>query len=602
VEGIIEMKFAIPTRFQIIGVCLSLFGLMVVLQMVNIQGNANVMQIRDESNQIYEFNSEKITPERGAIYDRWGSLLAGNKEVYEVGVELKTVNSLGNEETIANVLSSVLGLEYQEVLDRVNLTYDPANNQVYVVVADFISPAKIEQLRSIQDDYAKLYANQSKKSDSPQVLTGLSWTPHLQRTYPENYLASNVLGFYSLLDIEKGEAHLGVEEKYNSLLRGTPIEIASPVDPNKIKEYVDVPPGSSLILTIDREIQASVEEILDQAVIDNGAQSGTIIVMDPKTGEIIAMASNPRLNPNVYWEYGSNYYNRSIDITYEPGSVFKVLTMAIALDTKAVKPETEFTDTGSINIGGINIYNWDRAAWGVQDMTGCLQHSLNVCLAWVATEIGPDDFYSYLQNFGMGRKTNIDLAGEVTWPLSVPGDTWVDADLGANSFGQGLAVTPIQMITAISAVANDGKMMSPHILKSVIDNGQRRDSSPMIISKPISEETAHTLTNMLATSLEREASSALVPGYRLAGKTGTAEIAGPNGYTNEFTNASFVGWGPVDDPQFIVYIWIEKPSSSIWGSVVAAPVFSDVVSRLVVLMDIPPDDIRQQIENKLAKE
>jgi cell division protein FtsI/penicillin-binding protein 2 len=324
--------------------------------------------------------------------------------------------------------------------------------------------------------------------------------------------------------------------------------------------------------------------------------------MEPKTGKILTMASNPRMNPNAYWEYQDNYFNRTIDITYEPGSVFKVLTMAIALDTGAVKPETEFIDTGSINIGGSTIYNWDRAAWGPQDMVGCLQHSLNVCLAWVATEIGPDDFYKYLLEFGIDRKTNIDLAGETSWPLSLPGDTWVDADLGANSFGQGLAVTPIQMITAISAVANDGKMMSPHTLQSVIDNGQRRDSSPMIIGKPISEETAHTLSEMLANSLEREASSALVPGYRLAGKTGTAEIPSAQGYTNEFTNASFVGWGPVDDPQFIVYIWIEKPTSSIWGSVVAAPVFHDVVSRLVVLMDIPPDDIRHQLDKKVAKE
>ena len=596
------MKFAIPTRFQIIGVALTLFGLTVILQMVNIQGNANVMLIRDQSNLIYEYNVEKITPERGTIYDRWGNLLVGNKEVYEVGVELKTVNSLGNEETIASVLANVLGLDYQDTLARISTPYDPANGQVYVVVADFVSPSKIEQLRSIKDEYQKTYAQQRKDSGSAQVLSGVNWNPHLQRSYPENYLASNILGFYSMLDIEKGEAHLGVEEQYNALLRGTPLEVASPVDPNKIKEFVNVPPGSSLVLTIDREIQANVEEILDNAVASNGAQSGSIIVMDPKTGEILAMASNPRMNPNVYWEYQDNYFNRTIDISYEPGSVFKVLTMAIGLDTGAVKPDTEFIDTGSINIGGITIYNWDRAAWGPQDMTGCLQHSLNVCLAWVATEIGPNNFYKYLLEFGMGRRTNVDLAGEVAWPLSVPGDTWVDADIAANSFGQGLAVTPIQMITSISAVANDGKMMSPHILKSVLDNGQRRDSSPMVTGKPISEETADTLTEMLAVSLEREASSALVDGYRLAGKTGTAEIPGPLGYTSDTTNASFVGWGPVDDPQFIVYIWLEKPTSSIWGSVVAAPVFHDVVSELVVLMDIPPDDIRHQLNQKVVKE
>jgi cell division protein FtsI/penicillin-binding protein 2 len=256
------MKFAIPTRFQIIGVALTLFGLTVILQMVNIQGNANVMLIRDQSNLIYEYNVEKITPERGTIYDRWGNLLVGNKEVYEVGVELKTVNSLGNEETIASVLANVLGLDYQDTLARISTPYDPANGQVYVVVADFVSPSKIEQLRSIKDEYQKTYAQQRKDSGSAQVLSGVNWNPHLQRSYPENYLASNILGFYSMLDIEKGEAHLGVEEQYNALLRGTPLEVASPVDPNKIKEFVNVPPGSSLVLTIDREIQANVEEIL----------------------------------------------------------------------------------------------------------------------------------------------------------------------------------------------------------------------------------------------------------------------------------------------------------------------------------------------------
>ena len=245
-------------------------------------------------------------------------------------------------------------------------------------------------------------------------------------------------------------------------------------------------------------------------------------------------------------------------------------------------------------MGGITIHNWDWGAWGQQDMTGCLQHSLNVCLAWIATQMGANTFYQYLRDFGFGHLSGVELAGEVTGHLKLPGDgDWYVADLGTNSFGQGISVTPIQMLMAISAVANNGNMMVPHVVKSVINQDRQFEVAPQIAGTPISAQTAHTLTDMLAISLEQEASVALVEGYRVAGKTGTAEIAGEGGYTSSLTNASFVGWGPVDDPQFLVYVWLQKPTTSPWGSVVAAPVFSEVVNRLVVLMDIPPDGIRQ---------
>ncbi len=274
--------------------------------------------------------------------------------------------------------------------------------------------------------------------------------------------------------------------------------------------------------------------------------------------------------------------------------------MAAALDAGVVTPDTEFLDTGQIMVGGISIYNWDRGAWGPQTMTGCMQHSLNVCLAWVATQLGPTNFYNYLQRFGIGHLTGIDLAGEVNYPLSIAGDpNWYPVNLGTNAFGQGVATTPIQMITAASALANtQGQMMAPHILRSVIENGEKYDNPTQVIGTPIKGETSRAITEMLAKSLEGEASDALVEGYRVAGKTGTAEIAGPEGYTTSLTNASFVGWGPVDDPRFIVYVWLEKPTSSPWGSVVAAPIFSEVVSKLVILLDLPPDDVRHQLASQ----
>jgi cell division protein FtsI/penicillin-binding protein 2 len=374
-----------------------------------------------------------------------------------------------------------------------------------------------------------------------------------------------------------------------------------PIDPNKVEELKDIPDGASLILTIDRAIQTEVETILDKAIRDNGAEAGTIVVMDPRTGDILAMATTPRLDLNEYWRYDevfvdSTPFNRGVSKAYEPGSVFKVFTMASALDSGAVKPETPFLDTGLIEVGGLLIRNWNSGAWGPQDMLGCMQHSLNVCLAWVSTQLGANRFYDYMQRFGIGHLTGVDLASENPGRLKIPGDSdWYEADLGTNSFGQGVAATPIQMVAGITAIANDGKMMVPRVLLSMIDKGQQYNTSPQVAGMPISVETAHTLTEMLATSLEVESSDALVEGYRVAGKTGTAEIPTPFGYTSNQTNASFVGWGPVDDPRFLVYVWLEKPTSSPWGSVVASPVFRQVVERLVVLMNIPPDEVRNRL-------
>jgi cell division protein FtsI/penicillin-binding protein 2 len=318
---------------------------------------------------------------------------------------------------------------------------------------------------------------------------------------------------------------------------------------------------------------------------------------------MLAIASTPRLDPNEFWNYAdvfvdSTPYNRAISQDYEPGSVFKVLTMASALDGGAVTPETEFVDTGVIQIGGITIHNWDWGAWGPQNMEGCMAHSLNVCLTWIATELGAGDFYKYLQNFGLGRVTGIDLAAEAAGRLKLPGDTdWYEADLGTNSFGQGVAVTPIQMVMAISSVANgNGEMMVPHVMRSMVRDGFQYTPTPQVVGQPISAETARILTEMLTSSLESESSDALVEGYRIAGKTGTAEVPTPTGYSTSATNASFVGWGPVGDPRFLVYVWLEKPQSSPWGSVVAAPVFHDMVERLVVLMGIPPEGVVQNME------
>ncbi len=592
------MRQAKDFRILLIGGLFALFGILIIGQMIRIQTNENAQKLKEYSDENYTYDERIITPERGSIYDRKGLLLAGNVQVYEVGIALNEVTN-NNLDFVVGELVRILDISRDNV-DAI-LAKAPPNS--YQVVADFVSPEKIIALEAQIKEYKNLPAPKKRNEVRPN-LNGIHFLPHLQRSYPEGSLAVNILGYYPYYNTKEGTGTYGIEQKYNQLLSGTPIKVVLPVNPNDIKEIPSVPPGSSLILTIDREIQAAMERIADKAMEDTGAESATILVADPETGEILAMANTPRMNPNTYWDHDNTYpkaymFNRAISQTYEPGSVFKVLTMAAALDAGAVAPDTSFLDTGVIEIGGIYIYNWDRGAWGPQDMTGCMQHSLNVCLAWIAEQLGPTKFYEYIQKFGIGHRTNIDLAGEELWPLSLPGDEWwTPVNLGTNSFGQGLATTPIQMITAISAVANDGKIMTPHIVKGYIDDGRQIDIQPTVLSTPIKPETARTLTDMLAVSLENEASSALVPGYRVAGKTGTGQIATDDGYTSSLTNASFVGWGPADDPKFIVYIWLEKPTTAPWGSVVAAPVFSEAVKELVVLMDLPPDEVRMQLASQ----
>jgi len=576
-------------RYSFVGTMLVVLPILIIIRVVRIQINPEQLRSDFESRG-WAYERRTIVPARGQIYDRWGSLLAGNQKVYEVGIELQYVKS---PETIAQTLNIVLGLDYKRVLDAASTKAGP--DAVYAVVADNITQDQINKLAVIIDQMKNAYPNSTDKN-TPS-LRGLVYQAHLGRIYPETTLGSNILGFVS----RTGEGYFGVEERFNDLLAGKSKTILVPKDPNRAQELPQVPDGASLVLTIDREIQRSMEQIIDRALIETGSVSGTIVVIDPKTGEVLAMATTPRLDLNEYWQYADVFpkdvpFNRAVMEAYEPGSVYKVLTMASALDVGAVKPDTTFVDTGQIEVGGARIINWNGGAWGPQNMTGCLQHSLNVCLAWVATKVGASDFYRYMQAFGIGHLTGVDLAGENPGRLKVPGDNdWYAADLGTNAFGQGVAATPLQMAASISAVANGGKMMAPHLVRSVLNGGFQHDIEQSVVGMPIKPETAQTLTKMLAKSLETESSDALVTGYRVAGKTGTAEIPTPFGYTSNATNASFVGWGPVDDPRFLVYVWLEKPQTSPWGSVVAAPVFREAVEQLVVLLNLPPDDVRLKL-------
>jgi cell division protein FtsI/penicillin-binding protein 2 len=558
---------------------LGALGIAILVQIIRIQNSPEVAGIIDQGNYIWK----DFYPPRGEIYDRHGSLLAGNKTVYEVGLDM-TVNP--DMQTVMLALQ-MSGFDINEVNYRISQV---PNNQ-YVILDDFVSAEKADQLMALQ--------KVAHGDPTGKNLDAIYFKAHYGRSYPENDLASNVLGFVT----EDNHGYLGIEEKYDNILAGIPVRIPVPADPRRATEYPIIPPGQTIILTIDREIQSSVENILDQALKNTGASSGTIVVMDPRTGEILAMSSTPRLNLNDYQSIktvfpGETPFNRAISQAYEPGSVAKILTMAGALDSGVVKPDTVTFVPESIVVGGFKIFNWDGGAWGYQDMTGCLANSLNVCLAWVSDrEMGSSSFYSYMQRFGLGHATGIDLAQEASGRLKLPGDgDWTPVELGTNAYGQGVSITPIQMVMAASALANNGQMVYPHLLYAQIQDGKQSNTKTQIVGTPVSANTAHTISEMLANALESESSAAIVPGYRIAGKTGTAQIPLPGGgYDQNNVNTSFIGWGPVDDPRFIVYVWLEKPQTNRAASVVVAPIFKQVVEKLVVLLDIPPDSIRLQM-------
>ena len=579
------MRQSYAWRSLLLAGLLAFIGVSIVLQIVRIQNSpeAAIFHTQEES---YLRVLQTYYPQRGEIFDRDGHLLAGNKTVYEIGVQLSEVH---DARAVSLSVAGALGLNPDALYGEIA---NPPQGLQYVVLADFVDPDKAAQLQKLQETMGA-----QAPSGQANSMAGLHFRAHPQRSYPEGSLASNVLGFVS----REGRGYFGVEEKYNTLLAGNPIQVWVPTDPHKAVDIPRVPDGTTLVLTINRDLQAAVEQTLDASLTKYGAKNGTIVVMDPKNGEVLALASTPRMDPAKFWEYSTVYHNasefdRAISMPYEPGSTFKILTMAAALDTGTVTPNTAFLDTGAIMVGGATIRNWDDAAWGPQDMIGCLQHSLNVCLAWVSTQVGAQNFYGYMNRFGLGHLTGIDLAGEAAGRLKMPGDgDWYPVDLATNAFGQGIAVTPMQMLMAASSIAEDGRMVTPHVLYAMVRDGRQYSVPPQYAGSPISADTAHTLSNMLAISLEQESSNALVPGYRMAGKTGTAQIPGDYGYETGVTNASFIGWGPVDDPKFMVYVWLERPSASIWGSETAAPVFAEIAQKATVILDIPPDNIREQI-------
>ncbi|HVF69214.1 MAG TPA: penicillin-binding protein 2, partial [Xanthomonadales bacterium] len=316
-------------------------------------------------------------------------------------------------------------------------------------------------------------------------------------------------------------------------------------------------------------------------------------IMDPTTGAMIAMSSFPTFDPRHYQEYSDKLYKDPlISDTYEPGSTFKPLVMAAALDAGLVKPETKCPIcAGPVSIGGYEISTWNNKYVSGGTMTDVIKRSDNTGMVYIGQSLGLDRIMSYINKFGFGEQTGIDLQGEVV-PSIRPRDSWYPIDLATASFGQGITVTPIQLLTAFSSIANGGKRMEPHVVSKITTStGENIDIEPKVLGKPISERTAHVITEMMVNAVDNGESKFAKPkGYRIAGKTGTAQIPVEGRYDANKTIASFIGFAPADDPKFLMLVVIDRPTSSIYGAETAAPIFFKVAKNMFTYYGIPPTE------------
>jgi cell division protein FtsI/penicillin-binding protein 2 len=515
-----------------------------------------------------------LNPRRGAILDRNGYPLAASVDAYDVLVDSQVWNDPTQAQQRAEALANVLNRPPQDILDDLSTSI---TREVTVGRGlDYQGSQRVEDLG----------------------LPGVRLARTFRRVYPEGNLAASLVGF-----IGRDKVGLsGLEADYDRDLSGAAGSLSYERDGlgNKIahgySSQVPPEPAADIILTIDRYMQRLAERELDATVEQHEAEGGTIIIMDPRTGAILAMASRPSFDLtdlDLSDESKMDLYrNRAITDLYEPGSVFKTVTMAGALDAGLVSPESVYVDEGVARISGWTIVNWDLGAHGTQTATEILVKSLNTGAVWLSELLRPDRFYDYVYRFGFGQLTDIGLSGEAAGQFRTPADDgWAEVDMATNSFGQGVNVTPLQMVTAISAIANDGELVQPYVVQEIRRGEQREVFEPQEVRQVITAEAANTLTHMMDAVVDGITAiyAISVPGYRVAGKTGTASISVPGGYKEDAYIASFAGFVPSDDPVLAMLVKIDEPKDVPWGSAVCAPVFARLAQSILNYLKVPPD-------------
>lgn len=515
----------------------------------------------------------KISPKRGEIRTSDGYPIAANNVSYLVFINPKEVGE-GEKNKLQTILSSLLEI------DSASISAALKKDSYWVPLRNDVPPEikkKIEFLK----------------------LIGVGFEEQSARFYPEASLAAHLIGFVGKDEAGDNKGYFGVEGYYDRQLRGKagnavfikdafgrPILAKADNQESQIN-------GRSLILSVDRVIQFIAENKLKKGLVKYGAVGGTVVVMNPKTGGILAIASFPSFDPSLYQKFDSSFYkNPAVSNLFEPGSTFKPLIMAAGIDVKAVKPDTKCPIcAGPVTIGEYQVRTWNNEYHKDVTMTDVIKNSDNIGMVYVSQELGIEKMLEYFEKFGIGNLTGIDLQGETAAELK-PRSQWYPIDIATASFGQGISITPIMLLTAFSSIANEGKRMEPHIVAKIeTAKGEIIEIKPKTINRPISSETAKVMKEILVKAASQgEAKFASVKGYRIAGKTGTAQIPIAGHYDPNKTIASFIGFAPADDPKFAMLVVVDRPTSSIYGSETAAPIFFDIAKDLFSYFNLSPTE------------
>lgn len=564
-------------RISYLTIVVFIFAILIVIRLSDIQIFQHTFYTALAEGQ--HFLSEKLMPKRGEIFvhDRFNS-----QDLYPVAINrdytlvYAVPKNVQNPEDTAKKLAEVLELDENELLPRLTKT-----NDLYEPIKHQVNDDKIKELEKLN-------------------LAGIEFQKETFRYYPEKNITSHILGFVGIAD-DKQVGQYGIEGYWENALAGQQGYLQAEKDATgrwisigtrMLEEAKD---GDSLVLTIDRNIQFEACKSLGEAVQKHGADGGSLIVMNPKTGAVLAMCGYPDFDPNNYGEVKdiNTFINPATFYIYEPGSVFKAITMAAALDMGKVNPDTTYNDEGSVQIGKYTIKNSDGKAHGVNTMTQVLEQSLNTGAIFAARQIGPENFEKYVKRFGFGEKTSIELNSEAEGDISTLAQH-KEIYMATASFGQGISVTPLQLVTAFGVIANGGKLVEPYIIDEIIkNNGTKVKTEPKIIREAISQKTATTLAAMLVNVVQNgHGKKAGVAGYFVAGKTGTAQIPkkdGP-GYESDLTIGSFCGFATVSDPKFVMCVKIDKPRDVQWAESSAAPLFGDLAKFMLNYYGVPPEE------------
>jgi cell division protein FtsI/penicillin-binding protein 2 len=425
------------------------------------------------------------------------------------------------------------------------------------------------------------------------AIPGLGFEPEPKRLYPNDTLAAHVLGFVN----DEGVGQYGVEGAYDRLLRGTPGRLLVERDP-KDRELAlglrtAVPPknGADLILTIDLVVQTAAERELKRAMEREKATSGSIVVLDPRDGAILALASWPTFDPaRIVASDLASLQDRAVSWSFEPGSTMKAVTIAAGIDRHVVTPTTTYDDKGYAIIGGRRLNNAQGKAYGTTTVTQILERSANAGAVFVASKLGQDPLYQYLRAFGFGDATGVDLAAEASGAVR-PLAEWYPVDVGTIAFGQGIAVTPLQLAMAYATIANGGTLYRPYVVAATRDADGEHRTAPAVVRSPITPDTADTLRTMLVSTVDRGiAHGASVAGYSVAGKTGTAQIPSSDGrYVDDAYISSFAGFAPASDPRFVTTIVLERPQTKLLGTLTAMDAFHSLAIDVLRNARVQPD-------------